>query len=98
MTGTHPRAGARKSAIDLVEAFLDPGSRRGGTEPVDIPTTAPDYGADLERARERTGLDESVITGEGRIEGRRVAYVACEFRFLAGLTRVAAGGRLAARG
>ena len=94
MTGTHPRAGARKSAIDLVETFLDPGSRRGWDQPVEITTTDPDYRADLERARERTGLDESVITGEGRIEGRRVAYVACEFRFLAGSIGVAAGERL----
>src|ERR1044072_5109666 len=94
MTGTHPRAGTRKSAIDLVETFLDPGSRRGWDEPVEITTTHPDYRAALERARERTGLDESVITGEGRIEGRRVAYVACEFRFLAGSIGVAAGERL----
>ncbi|MFI0818375.1 carboxyl transferase domain-containing protein [Streptomyces sp. NPDC021098] len=94
MTGTHPRAGTRKSAIDLVETFLDPGSRRGWDQPVEIITTDPDYRADLERARERTGLDESVITGEGRVEGRRVAYVACEFRFLAGSIGVAAGERL----
>ncbi|WP_421108831.1 carboxyl transferase domain-containing protein [Streptomyces sp. NEAU-S77] len=97
MTGTHPRAGAdtaRKSAIELVETFLDPGSRRSWDQPVEITTTDPDYRADLERARERTGLDESVITGEGRIEGRRVAYVACEFRFLAGSIGVAAGERL----
>ncbi|MEU0843464.1 carboxyl transferase domain-containing protein [Streptomyces sp. NPDC005962] len=97
MTGTDPRAGARnarKSALDLVETFLDPGSRRGWDQPVEITTTDPDYRADLERARERTGLDESVITGEGRVEGRRVAYVACEFRFLAGSIGVVAGERL----
>ena len=97
MTGTDPRAGARnarKSALDLVETFLDPGSRSGWDQPVEITTTDPDYRADLERARERTGLDESVITGEGRVEGRRVAYVACEFRFLAGSIGVAAGERL----
>ncbi|MEU1805210.1 carboxyl transferase domain-containing protein [Streptomyces sp. NPDC019937] len=94
MTGNHPRAGARMSAIDLVETLLDPGSRRGWDQPVEITTTDPDYRADLERARERTGLDESVITGEGRLDGRRVAYVACEFRFLAGSIGVAAGERL----
>ncbi|MGW2329442.1 carboxyl transferase domain-containing protein [Streptomyces sp. NPDC001700] len=97
MTESHRRVGARharKSAIELVETFLDPGSRRGWDQPVEITTADPDYRADLERARERTGLDESVITGEGRIEGRRVAYVACEFRFLAGSIGVAAGERL----
>ena len=50
------------------------------------------------RARERTGLDEAVVTGEGRIRGRRVAVVACEFGFLAGSIGVQAAERLVARG
>ncbi|MFD5390244.1 carboxyl transferase domain-containing protein [Streptomyces sp. NPDC127074] len=90
MTATNSRASAR----ELIEAIVDPGSWHGWDEPVEITTDDPDYRADLERARERTGLDESVITGEGRIEGRRVALVACEFRFLAGSIGVAAGERL----
>ncbi|MEU7272950.1 carboxyl transferase domain-containing protein [Streptomyces asiaticus] len=106
MTGTNsPRAtgapgaqGAsrapRPSARELIEAIVDPGSWHGWDEPVEITTDDPEYRADLERARERTGLDESVITGEGRIEGRRVALIACEFRFLAGSIGVAAGERL----
>ncbi|CAM5652281.1 Acetyl-coenzyme A carboxylase carboxyl transferase subunit beta, chloroplastic [Streptomyces antimycoticus] len=88
------RGAARASARELIEAIVDPGSWHGWDEPVAITTDDPDYRADLERARERTGLDESVITGEGRIEGRRVALVACEFRFLAGSIGVAAGERL----
>ncbi|SEB65574.1 carboxyl transferase domain-containing protein [Streptomyces melanosporofaciens] len=95
MTATNsPRGAARASARELIEAIVDPGSWHGWDEPVEITTDDPDYRADLERARERTGLDESVITGEGRIEGRRVALVACEFRFLAGSIGVAAGERL----
>ncbi|MDX3231530.1 carboxyl transferase domain-containing protein [Streptomyces sp. ME19-01-6] len=90
MAGTHPRT----SALQLIETVVDPGSWRRWDEPVDITTDDPAYRADLERARERTGLDESVITGEGRIEGRRVAIVACEFRFLAGSIGVASGERL----
>ncbi|MCG0290243.1 acetyl-CoA carboxylase carboxyltransferase subunit beta, partial [Streptomyces sp. PSAA01] len=88
------RGASRASARELIEAIVDPGSWHGWDEPVAITTDDPDYRADLERARERTGLDESVITGEGRIEGRRVALVACEFRFLAGSIGVAAGERL----
>ncbi|WP_413810354.1 carboxyl transferase domain-containing protein [Streptomyces sp. OE57] len=100
MTGTNsPRAtgasrASRPSARELIEAVVDPGSWHGWDEPVEITTDDPEYRADLERARERTGLDESVITGEGRIEGRRVALIACEFRFLAGSIGVAAGERL----
>ncbi|MEU7626285.1 carboxyl transferase domain-containing protein [Streptomyces hygroscopicus] len=94
MTGTNSSRVSRASARELIEAVVDPGSWYGWDEPVEITTDDPDYRADLERARERTGLDESVITGEGRIEGRRVALVACEFRFLAGSIGVAAGERL----
>ncbi|WP_413100429.1 carboxyl transferase domain-containing protein [Streptomyces sp. Inha503] len=85
---------SRPSARELIEAIVDPGSWHGWDEPVEITTDDLEYRADLERARERTGLDESVITGEGRIEGRRVALIACEFRFLAGSIGVAAGERL----
>ncbi|MEX2985177.1 carboxyl transferase domain-containing protein [Streptomyces sp. C36] len=86
--------GKRTSALDLVLAVVDPGSWRCWDEPVALTTDDPDYRADLLAARERTGLDESVITGEGRVHGRRVALVACEFRFLAGSIGVDAGERL----
>ncbi|MCC4321173.1 acetyl-CoA carboxylase carboxyltransferase subunit beta, partial [Streptomyces malaysiensis] len=92
--GARASRASRASARELIEAVTDPGSWSGWDEPVEITTDDPDYRADLERARERTGLDESVITGEGRIEGRRVALIACEFRFLAGSIGVAAGERL----
>ncbi|MYM20534.1 acetyl-CoA carboxyl transferase [Brevibacterium sp. 5221] len=52
------------------------------------------YAADLAAAREKSGVDEAVITGEGLIHGRRVAVVACEFKFLAGSIGVAAAERL----
>ena len=54
----------------------------------------PAYAADLAAARERTGLDESVITGEGRIGGHRVAVAATEFGFLGGSIGAGAGQRL----
>ncbi|MEV6671557.1 carboxyl transferase domain-containing protein [Streptomyces sp. NPDC051162] len=90
MTANSPRA----TALEIVEAAVDPGSWRCWDEPVEVTTEDAAYRADLLAARERTGLDESVITGEGRVQGRRVALVACEFRFLAGSIGVAAGERL----
>ncbi|MGW2599117.1 carboxyl transferase domain-containing protein [Streptomyces klenkii] len=84
----------RTSALDLVRTVVDPGSWSRWDEPVEVTTDDPAYRADLLAARERTGLDESVVTGEGRVHGRRVAVVACEFRFLAGSIGVAAGERL----
>ncbi|MFF3764311.1 carboxyl transferase domain-containing protein [Streptomyces sp. NPDC001922] len=88
------RPSPRTPALDLIAAVVDPGTWRSWDEPVAVTTEDPDYRADLERARERTGLDESVVTGEGAIRGHRVAVVACEFRFLAGSIGVAAGERL----
>ncbi|GAA1887585.1 carboxyl transferase domain-containing protein [Streptantibioticus ferralitis] len=80
------------SALQLFETVVDPGTWHSWDQPVAVPLSAdPDYRADLERARQRTGLDESVVTGEGRIKGRRVALVACEFGFLGGSIGVAAG-------
>ncbi|MYS20531.1 MULTISPECIES: carboxyl transferase domain-containing protein [unclassified Streptomyces] len=84
----------RPTAVQCVEAVLDPGSWRRWDEPCTALPEAADYRADLLAARERTGLDESVITGEGRIRGRRVALVAGEFGFLGGSIGVAAGTRL----
>ncbi len=43
-----------------------------------------------------TGGDESVVTGEGRVNGRRAAVVASDFDFLAGSIGVAAAERITA--
>lgn len=90
MTGTRPRPTAR----ELIEIVTAPGSWRCWDEPVPEPPADPEYRADLARARARTGLDESVLTGEGLLAGARVALVVCEFGFLAGSIGVAAGERL----
>ncbi|MBB5936294.1 carboxyl transferase domain-containing protein [Streptomyces zagrosensis] len=90
MTGTRPRPTAR----ELIETVAAPKSWRCWDKPVEVTTADPDYLAALQRARERTGLDESVITGECLLSGQRVAIVACEFGFLAGSIGVAAGERL----
>ena len=90
MSGASPSPGA----LDLIGAVLDEGSWVRWDEPVDeLPADAA-YAAALQRARERTGLDEAVVTGEGRVRGRRVAVVACEFGFLAGSIGVRAADRL----
>jgi acetyl-CoA carboxylase beta subunit len=99
MTGAARSGGAsrpaRLSATELIDAVVDPGSWRSWDEPVaDPPDIDPGYTADLARARERTGLDEAVLTGTGRLRGRQVAVVVSEFGFLAGSIGVAAGERL----
>ncbi|MEU6786019.1 carboxyl transferase domain-containing protein [Nonomuraea angiospora] len=79
----------RMTALELVELALDDGSFRSWDRPL-----GPVEDADVTAARQRTGLDEAVITGEGLLHGRRVAVVACEFGFLAGSIGVDAAERL----
>ena len=84
----------RLSATALIDLVLDDGSYRSWDVPPERGPVSEEYAAELTAARERTGLDESVVTGEGTMRGRRVAVVACEFKFLAGSIGVASAERL----
>lgn len=87
---------ARLDARGLIDLVVDPGTFTSwDTTPV-TPAAGidEDYAAELGRAAEKSGVDEAVVTGEGLVRGRRVAVVACEFRFLAGSIGVAAAERL----
>ncbi|MFY9918153.1 MAG: carboxyl transferase domain-containing protein [Mycobacterium sp.] len=87
---------SRIGALELRDAVLDEGSFRSWDAPPVPVAETDEYRRDLADARAATGLDESVITGEGRVFGRRVAVVACEFDFLAGSIGVAAAERITA--
>jgi len=85
----------RLDARTLIDLVLDDGSFASwDTAPADPRVMSDAYRAELAAARERTGLDEAVLTGEGRLHGRRVAVIAGEFAFLAGSIGVAAAERL----
>ena len=85
----------RVKAREMLGTLLAPGTFRSWDDaPADV-RPDPAYAAGLAAARDRTGLDESVITGEGLLAGRRVAVAASEFGFLGGSIGVAAGERLA---
>jgi acetyl-CoA carboxylase beta subunit/acetyl-CoA carboxylase alpha subunit len=89
-TATRIRFGAQ----EIIDQFLDAGTYRSwDTPPVDVPMTA-EYQGLLAQARAKTGLAESVITGQGRLRGRDVAVIAGEFAFLGGSIGVAAAERL----
>lgn len=92
---TRPSEHARRlGAHDLLTTTLDDGTFLSwDSEPIDV-YPDPDYAAELAAARERSGCDEAVITGEGLLHGRRVAVIACEFRFLAGSIGIASAERL----
>ena len=86
----------RLSAAALIDLVLDEGSWESWDSPPERGPVSEQYAAELRAAEEKTGLDESVVTGAGLMRGRRVAVVACEFRFLAGSIGVAAADRLVA--
>ncbi|SON60900.1 Putative acetyl-coenzyme A carboxylase carboxyl transferase subunit beta [Mycobacterium simulans] len=87
---------SRITTDQLRDAVLDEGSFASwDSEPLSIPVSE-SYSRDLAAARAATGRDESVLTGEERVFGRRVAVVVCEFDFLGGSIGVAAAERITA--
>ncbi|MFY2861429.1 carboxyl transferase domain-containing protein [Mycobacterium sp. THU-M104] len=87
---------SRITAGQLRDAALDEGSFLSWDSAPPPLQLSESYARELADARAATGLDESVLTGEGRIFGRRVALVVCEFGFLGGSIGVAAAERITA--
>jgi acetyl-CoA carboxylase carboxyl transferase subunit beta len=87
---------SRIGARALLDAVLDAGSFRSWDSPPLTVAADAEYRRELTEAAAKTGLDESVVTGEGTVFRRRVAIVACEFDFMAGSIGVAAAERITA--
>jgi len=85
---------SRLGALELLHLTLDDGTFTRWDEPPPAVPADEAYAAELVAARERSGLDEAVVSGEGLLNGRRVAVVAGEFGFLAGSIGLAAAERL----
>ena len=85
----------RLGARELLEAVLDPGSWQSwDVAPEQVAPPGSPYAEELAAAAAKAGTDESLITGQGTLQGRRVAVVVGEFRFLAGSIGHAAAERL----
>lgn len=84
----------RISALDLVALVLDEGTYESWDQPIDVSGYSPDYRAAVEKAAQRSGCDESIITGRGLVRGRPVSFVLNEFGFLAGSIGRAAAQRI----
>jgi len=84
----------RIGAHELLSEVLDPDSFISwDSDLVTVPASS-EYLDQLADARQASGLDEAVISGEGTIKGRRICVVACEFGFLGGTLGVASAERL----
>ena len=86
----------RLSARELIDLVLDEGSWISWDNAPSYGELSDSYAADLAAAAAKSGVDEAVLTGEGRMHGRRVAVIAGEFSFLAGSIGQAGATRLVA--
>nr|WP_218855819.1 carboxyl transferase domain-containing protein [Nocardioides daedukensis] len=84
------------TAHQLIDLVLDTDSWTSWDAPPARAGISGDYAEQLVRAEEKSGVDESVITGEGLIRGRRVGVLVGEFTFLAGSIGRDAADRLVA--
>ncbi|MEO8556129.1 MAG: carboxyl transferase domain-containing protein [Actinomycetota bacterium] len=85
----------RLGARDLLETVLDPGSWQSwDSTPQQVAVPGSAYAVELVDAEIKAGTDEALITGQGTLQGRPVAVVVSEFRFLAGSIGHAAAERL----
>ena len=87
---------APPSARDLIELILDDDSWKSWDAPPAREGISPEYAAELAAAEERSGADESVLTGRATLKGRPVAVLVSEYRFLAGTIGRDAADRLVA--
>ncbi len=84
------------SSDQLIDMTLDAGTFVSWDEPLRPLLIESHYRDELAVARDRSGRDESIVTGEGTIEGMRVAVIVGEFSFLGGSIGVNAAGRIVA--
>ncbi|GAC68201.1 carboxyl transferase domain-containing protein [Gordonia soli] len=87
---------SRRSAPELIAALIAPGTWESWDQPVGTRDVEAGYAASLARAAERTGEDESVVTGRGVVGGADIAIIVSEFGFLGGSIGAATGTRVIA--
>lgn len=89
-----PRSSVSMSAREFIDTVVDPATFASWDTPPRQPDPDQAYRQTLQRAAQRAGTDESVLTGVGEIRGHRVAVVVSEFAFLAGSIGLAAAERI----
>lgn len=91
---TAPGVPARISPYHLISDVLDSGSYQSWDRPLNPLVIEAGYLDELEAARAKSNHDESVHTGQGTINGRTVAVILSDFRFLGGSIGVNAATRI----
>ena len=65
----------RMTALELLDLVIDPGSFESWDSPAADYVIDDEYANELAAAREKTVLDESVLTGSATVRGRKVAIL-----------------------
>lgn len=89
-----PTKRQRLNARELIDLVLDDGSWESWDSPPVRDGVREEYAAELAAAADKSGVDESVLTGRATLRGRPVAVIVGEFGFLAGSIGVASAQRV----
>lgn len=73
------------------DSFVEYSARLSSDNPLEFPG----YEEKIKKGKERTGLVEAAVIGEGRIEGRNVALGVTDFRFMGGSMGSVVGEKIA---
>jgi acetyl-CoA carboxylase carboxyl transferase subunit beta len=88
-------AGARDVISAVADEFVELVPEQPDDGGVDGPLDWSGYGDERREAKDRSGEDEAVVCGEGRIGSTASVLVAFDFRYLGGSVGTRAGGRIA---
>ena len=94
--GFHARIGARERVAMLLDSdsFSESHADLVSVDPLEFTDSRP-YRERVLQARERTGLNEAVLTGRGTIRGHEVVIAIVDFGFLGGSMGSVAGEKIA---
>jgi acetyl-CoA carboxylase carboxyl transferase subunit beta len=84
--GHHARLGARERIAQLLDedTFQEGATGVGPADPLHFTSEGQGYPAKLSEIQDKTGLEEAVIAGMGRIEGRPITVAVVDFAFMGG--------------
>jgi len=95
--GHHGRLGAH----ERIALLLDPGSfsefaaELTASDPFNFVSRSQSYRAKLDDERAKTGLEEGVVVGRGRLDGMPLVIVVMDFRFIGGSMGTVVGEKIA---
>lgn len=94
--GAPKRLGAKERIASILDegTFAEIGTDIPMRDPLGFSDASGSYAGKLVQTRAKTGIDESVVAGTGKIGGREIALAVMDFRFMGGSLGSGAGERI----